>query len=238
MFLELHDLINSYCARPGSNLTTLSRVSGVPYGSVKRIAQNESVPELHNALKILMVVCPSPDQAYRFIEKYYPWIGEFLLKLNTLPCSANTNRALRDRVSFYIIHMAGSGGYTTAADVLELYGRNGLETLNGLLEQGVLHEDNGRIYCEELAVTNIDTLLEQIRFCLDDFDKENLGEAGEHAIASLFVLDLNKAGRRKLNLLLKQYAENVIELKNEEKFRGHEPTYTALFSNILKGALC
>ena len=231
---DLQNLINTYCDKTGQNLTTLSRESGVPYGSVKRIAQNDSVPELHNVLKILMV-CASQDDARGFINKHYSQLGEYISQLKSKPAPLLTDRALTDKVSFYIIHMAMSKG-TTREAVAEAFGRHGLNTLEDLLEQGVLQETSGVITSEEISVTDINTLVKQIHFCLEDFNPSNMGESSEHAAASLFVYELNNEGRRELNRLLKKYVAGVINIRNSPEYQGEEPTFAVCFSNILEGA--
>lgn len=229
---ELAAYINRYCDSKGNSLTSLSRESGVPYGSVKRIAQGESVPEFYNTLKILMVVRNEPEECFDFIKRHYDDVGDFLAKVNYDPARKGLVDALQDKVSFYIINLAAASG-TSRSYILEEYGRNGLATLDSLLERGLLKEVNQRIVAEGFSSPNIDSVLGQVKFLLEDFDVGNLGN--HQSLASLQVFAVNARGAQKIHSALREFIQKVFEIKDQKDLSGDQVMFLATLYNSLRG---
>lgn len=227
---ELAERIASYCEVKGNSLTTLSRDSSVPYGSVKRIAQGESIPEFYNTLKLLMVLGTHPNDCFEFINRHYADVGSFLSRVNFRPAQASLAAALADKVSFYIFHLAVSRG-TTRDEVQNVYGRNGLATLESLLNEGLLQEKNNRIVGDDFSYPDVETVLNQIRFLVEDFDAQKLGN--RESLVSLQVLGLNDLGIARVYEAQKSLLESVSEMKDNPKYVGDRTMFLATLFNSL-----
>lgn len=229
---ELADRIAGYCDIKGNSLTTLSRDSGVPYGSVKRIAQGENIPEFYNTLKLLMVLGTHPHDCYEFINRHYADVGEFLAKVNYSPAAHSLSHALTDKVSFYIFHLAVSRG-TSRQEIQDKYGRNGLVTLESLLEQGLLKDINGRVAGEDFSYPDIETVLTQIRFLVEDFDATLLGN--QQSMVSLQVLGLNDKGISRVYAAQREFLRTVSEFKDNKDYIGDRTMFLATLFNSMGG---
>ncbi len=228
--IELAERIAAYCEVKGNSLTTLSRDSAVPYGSVKRIAQGETIPEFYNTLKLLMVLGPTPSACYDFIKRHYSDVGEFLTKVNFQPAAHSLSGALSDKVSFYIMHLAATRG-TSRDEILIEYGRSGLATLESLLDQGTLHEINGRIRCDDFSYPDIETVLKQIRFLIEDFDASKLGN--KESMVSLQVFGLNDVGVAQVYAAQKDFLERVCAVKGDPAYNGERIMFLATLFNSM-----
>ena len=227
---ELAALIERYCQGKNHSLSTLSRESRVPYGSVKRIAQGEVVPELYNALKILMVVQENPDECFLFINKHYQDVGQFLSRVNHQPSRRNLSSALEDKVSFYIVHLAATRG-TSRQEVLREFGLSGLASLESLVEKKVVKEVGDRIEMDDFSYPSIDSVLTQMRFLLEDFNPKPLGDG--KSMASLQIFGMNERGSRKIYEAQKAFLERVCEIKDQEEFKGEKVMFlTTLFNSF------
>lgn len=227
---DLSALIEAYADKKGQSLTTLSKESGVPYGSVKRIAQGESIPELYNTLKLLMVLSPKASDCFSFIQKHYQDVGDFLSRVNYEPASKNLSDALSDKVSFYIIQMATTNGITRQ-EVVEEFGRNGLATLDTLLEKGVLREVNQKIIADDFSVVDIHTTLKQIEFLIEDFDVNKLGN--KQSLASLQVVRVDQDGADKIYQAQKRFIEDVLSIREKNLSQGSKVMFVATLYNSL-----
>ena len=229
---ELAEIIERYSEIKGNSLTTLSRESGVPYGSVKRISQGETVPEFYNTLKILMVACKQADECFEFIKRHYEDVGDFLSNVNFEPAKKTLAEALADKVSFYIIHLAVARG-TTRGEIAELYGSNGLATLESLLDRGLLSEKNSRIVGDNFSLPDINSVLGQVKFLIEDFDASKLGN--KKSMASLQIFGLSSRGVAKVYEAQKAFLKEVVAITEEKDHKGNEVMFLATLLNTLEG---
>lgn len=229
---DLADRIARYCDKKGQSLTTLSRDSSVPYGSVKRIAQGESEPEFYNALKLLMVLEQSSTEAFDFIKRHYSDVGDFLSKVNFRPGHHGLKEALSDKVSFYIVHLAVTRG-TSREEVLNEYGRAGLATLESLLDREILKEINGRIKSDDFSFPDVETVLTQVRFLVEDFNVNQLGN--KESMVSLQVFGLNHLGIAKVYDAQKSFLQAVCEIEETPEYNGDQIMFLATLFNSLGG---
>ncbi|RYZ63400.1 MAG: XRE family transcriptional regulator, partial [Proteobacteria bacterium] len=75
---DLVDAINTWIdGNRSRSLSGLARRTGVAYSTIRRIAQNESVPHPYTALSISEVVM-STGQRLEFLKTHFPTIGNLM----------------------------------------------------------------------------------------------------------------------------------------------------------------
>lgn len=229
---ELAVKIQEYCDKRGQSLTSLSKESQVPYGTVKRIAQGEREPEFYNTLKLLMVLSPDGGECFDFLSRHYGDVGAFLSRVNYRPGHSSLSEALTDKISFYIIHLAAAKG-VTRQEICEEYGRHGLEQVEKLLNKGLIREVNSRLVADNFSFPNAEVALKQMRFLVEDFDATQLGN--KKSLLSLQILGLNDAGVSKIYEGLRSLLDSVGEMKDAQEYRGDQVIYLANMFNALRG---
>lgn len=230
---DINTLIERYCAKKGKSLSSLSRESGVSYTTIVRIAQGDTKPGLHNTFKILMVLCPNRAEALEFISRHFNDVGNWLagyLKTNSLT-DDRLNRFLTDRVGFLIVNRASINSGLTRHDVFEQFGHDGLALVKEMLDLGVMQEIDGNLKCESFSVTDAETLLTQIRICIESFQVENLGDG--MSLASLKVDGWSERGLKVLNKEMKLFLERVRGLQDYPENRGDRVAFILTAMNRL-----
>lgn len=179
---DLHDLMEIWlAARPTRSLSVLSRQSGVPYPTLRRVWLRENIPNLETILALLCIVA-SPEQAREFTVKHIPSVAGFFSLVhpaNKISMDAGVGEILRDRIAFAIFAMAGAAGGTTQADVERKFGEDGEACLRRMLSAGALILDSTGIVRTVCAIEVTDTrlLLDLIRHTIDLFDLHKVRES-------------------------------------------------------------
>src|SRR6478609_6788329 len=112
MLPDLKELIDTWLKeRSTRNLSLLSRQTGVPYPTLRRVYQQENSPSLETVLSVLNVVA-STDATLQFLSRHFSAIGGWVQKLvkglDTQITGEELNEELRDRISFAIITLASA----------------------------------------------------------------------------------------------------------------------------------
>lgn len=196
LLADLVEAINAWLeGNRQRNLSSLSRRSNIAYSTVRRIAQNESVPHPYTALAIAEIVMTTM-QRVEFLKKHFPTIGNLMDSCYTSQMRPEANdeslrRFLRMEPHNRIFNMAATKKGTSRFGVNRLCGQSGLDALDEMLEAGVLIEkQDGSVHYthESWAIGNIEDALEQVRQSTDHFDKQLLGTEGAslmHATGSI-----------------------------------------------------
>ncbi len=238
MLADLKLLINEWMSeRPTRNLSLLSRQSGVPYPTLRRVYQQENSPTLETVLALLNIVAPT-ESALNFLAKHFPsvgsWVGKLVTGYDTRISSDDFNEELRDRISFAIITLASAGG-TSFETIDAMFGEYGLTKLRRLLEIEAIVERDGQLRCryENFSVLDPRLVLEQIRHTVDLFDMSQLGQTA--VCAQLHTDGLSEQGVRELSrsihdfedklqqIFLTHKGPNVVMLSYISSFLSKEP---------------
>lgn len=235
MLADLKELIDAWLKdRATRNLSLLSRQSGVPYPTLRRVYQQENSPTLETVLALLNVVAPA-DSALGFLNEHFStvshWVGKLVKGLDTQIAGGDFNEELRDRISFAIVTLASSGG-TSFEAIDQKFGEYGLAKLRRLLELEVLYEKEGLLRCryENFAVLDPRLILEQIKHTVDLFDINQIG--GPAVCAQLHTDGLSDAGVTELNDRLLKFEEDLQQVFAAHK--GHNVVMLSYISSFLK----
>ena len=234
MLKDLKNLIDAWLKdRSTRNLSLLSRQSGVPYPTLRRVYQQENSPTLETVLALLSVVAPG-DNALSFLNLHFSSVGSWVTKLvkglDTQFPTADINEELRDRISFAIITLASAQG-TTRALIEKKFGDYGMAKLDRLLEMDAIFEKDDRLHFryENFSVLEPRLILEQIKHTVDLFDMKQIGEAA--VVAQLHTEGLNDAGVVQLARRLSEFEEDLQRIFVRE--RGTNVVMLSFISSFL-----
>jgi hypothetical protein len=238
MLADLKELIDAWLRdRPTRNLSLLSRQSGVPYPTLRRVYQQENSPSLETVLALLNVVTNS-EAALRFLNDHFnsvgAWVGKLVKGFDTQFTTGDFNEELRDRISFAILTLAGAGG-TSFAAIDRKFGEYGLAKLRRLMEIEAIYEKDGTLRCryESFSVLDPRLILEQIKHTVDLFD---MGQLGDPAVcAQLHTDGLDDVGVNELSQAILEFEENLRRIFSSH--RGHNVVMLSYISSFLQKGL-
>ncbi len=196
LLADLVEAINAWIqGNRQRNLSSLSRRSNVAYSTVRRIAQNESVPHPYTALALAEIVMTTA-QRVEFLKKHFPTIGSLMDSVYTPemrqePNDESLRRFLRMEPHNRIFNIAATKAGTNRFSINRLCGQTGLDALEEMLNVGLLNESAEgliRYSDESWAMGNLDDALAQLRQSTEHFDKHLLGTEGAslmHATGSI-----------------------------------------------------
>lgn len=234
MLADLKELIDSWLKdRPTRNLSLLSRHSGVPYPTLRRVYQQENVPTLETVLALLNVIAGN-EAAMSFLSRHFSqigaWVGKLVSSYDVSITSGDFNEELRDRISFAIITLASSGG-TSVETITRKFGDYGLSKLKRLIEIEAIYEQDGCLRCryENFSVLDPRLILEQIKHTVDLFDMTQIGEAG--VCAQLHTDGLDDQGVSELHKRILEFEEDLRQIFN--RHRGPNVVMLSYIASIL-----
>lgn len=234
MLKDLKNLVDDWLKdRSTRNLSLLSRQSGVPYPTLRRVYQQENSPTLETVLALLSVVAPG-DNALSFLNKHFSsvgsWVSKLVKGLDTQFPTADIHEELRDRISFAIITLASAQG-TTRALVEKKFGDYGVEKLNRLLEMDAIYEKDGRLFFryENFSVIDSRLILEQIKHTVELFDVKQVGDPA--VCAQLHTEGLSDSGVTQLARRISEFEEDLQRIFMRE--RGTNVVMLSYISSFL-----
>ncbi len=235
---ELVQAINTWMlGNKNRSLSSLARKANVAYSTIRRIAQNESVPHPYTALAIAEVVY-TVDQRIDFLKKHFPIVGNLMEecyngKVQTLPSEGMLDQFLRKEPHNRIFNMAATHAGTNRSVIQRLTGEFGIEALEEMLNAGVILEsDTGKIHYhqEHWAYGSFDEALEQTRHSVGHFNKQLIGTAGAslmHATGSV-----NADTVPKLKNLINAFVKEFNAIKNAKDAEGSIPFFCDLIYSL------
>jgi len=235
MLADLKELIDAWLKdRPTRNLSLLSRQSGVPYPTLRRVYQQENVPTLETVLALLNVIAPN-EAAMNFLNRHFSdigaWVGKMVHSYDVSITNGDFNEELRDRISFALITLASCGG-TTMEIISRKFGEYGLVKLKRLLEIEAVYEQDGILRCryENFSVLDPRLILEQIKHTVDLFDMTQLGSPA--VCAQLHTDGLDQQGVGELHRRIMEFEEDLRQIFN--RYRGPHVVMLSYISSFLQ----
>lgn len=207
------------------SLSSLARRTNVAYSTIRRIAQNESVPHPYTALAIAEVVLSVP-QRVEFLKEHFPTIGNLMNDVydNRLQADPNEEafrRLLHLEPHNRIFNIAATKAGTTRPDILRLFGQAGEDAVQELLNEGILVEHtNGTIkYTQDTWIYgSVDEVLNQLRMSTHHFDKRLIGSDGASLMHATGAIRPEMVP--KVKALVLQFIKDLNELKDQENAEG------------------
>ncbi len=186
------------------NIQKLSRMSGVPYPTIRRIIQRESSPSVETAFAILNVIATVPEALGYFsgsecISRFFKRYSDY-----SRVSKEDFQAHIVDRESFWIIMMGLTLG-ATRLRVKELLGSHGLSTLERLIEDGAMIEEASDMFVPRSKEKFI--FIEQKKLAVEAVGYINDLPSDEHSFQNFLVCDVNDEGFDAMRLVLKEAFE-------------------------------
>lgn len=246
---ELRNIIDGYITGHRSrSLATLSRVSGVPYTTIRRFSNGEGHPTAEPVLKIVDVTLAHQDKL-SFLNRHFPEIARTIDTIhNQRLLDDDSNNAAevktflsRDPHSF-ILNLVINDQVTTTDDISRLCGLRGLNALEELKDADIVEFKNLADCVQVLPKSTVmlcfdaETILDQIRIATRYFDRTLIGTKCAklcHATSSV-----NSEGMNKIHEIISNAITEVFSIKDDPKYAGSIPFFADFMLNILdKSAL-
>jgi len=207
------------------SLSGLSRRTNVAYSTIRRIAQNESVPHPYTALSIAEIVMTVP-QRVEFLKKHFPTIGNLMEEcysgaIRRDPNEESLRRFLRMEPHNRIFNIAATRAGTHRKAMMQLCGQMGLDALDEMLDAGLLVEmPDGTIKYthDSWALGNVDDALDQVRHSIEHFNKHLVGTDGASLMHATGAISKEMVPRLK-ELVLK-FIKDLNSLKDLPEAEG------------------
>ncbi|MCX6129313.1 MAG: hypothetical protein NTX25_09665 [Proteobacteria bacterium] len=226
LLADLVEAINTWL-QTGKNrsLSGLARRTHVAYSTIRRIAQNESVPHPYTALAIAEITMSLP-QRIDFLKSHFPTIGTLMDEcysgaIQREPNQECLRRFLQQEPHNRIFNIAATRAGTTRKAVMQLCGQMGLDAVESMLDAGLLVElPSGTLKYthDSWALGNIDEALDQVRHSIDHFDKNLIGTDGASLMHATGAISKDMVPRLK-ELILK-FIKDVNNLKDKTEAEG------------------
>jgi transcriptional regulator with XRE-family HTH domain len=212
LLADLVDAINAWLqGNRNRSLSSLSRRCNIAYSTIRRIAQNESIPHPYSALAISEVVMSVP-QRLEFLKKHFPTIGNLMDECYSGNIRRDTNEEF---------NIAATKAGCSRQTVSRLAGQMGLDAVEEMLDVGLLIEmPDGTIKYshDNWAIGNVDDALEQVRHSTEHFDKLLLGTDGASLMHATGAISKEMVPRLK-ELVLK-FIKDLNALKDQPAAEG------------------
>jgi len=226
LLADLVDAINAWMqASRSRSLSGLARRTSVAYSTIRRIAQNESVPHPYTALSISEVVMTT-QQRLDFLKKHFPTIGNLMDEVyvnssRSEPNEESLNRYMKLEPHNRIFNIAATKRGTTRKAILALCGQMGLDALEEMLGEELLIElpDGVIKYTHDnWALSNIEVALDQVRHSTEHFEKQLVGTDGASLMHSTGAVRAELVP--KLKELVLKFMKDFNALKDDQNAEG------------------
>lgn len=237
---ELGTLIEEWLAsRRHSSLHLLSKLTGVSYSTVVRMAQREVEPTLKNAMLILPVLLPAQKygrQAADLLLKYFPETGHFLASddaKNIQPLEELADIENFSKEDFVVLSLAATTQGVSLKRVTEKLGERGAQSLTKLLNVGALqlHGDRYTTSLERFKVLGHEKTMQQITYLCESFDFDKLDVWG--SMYRLKTEGLSDAAVLKIHHILDQASEDIDAILLDKNNHGPNVMGYAMVSTFL-----
>ncbi len=211
------------------NLKMLSRLSGVPYTSLRRIVQNEVDPNLDQALSILAYVASS-DQRLAYLQHNFPESARVLKStLSNRDGSANAVEGQDsileryvDDPDYVVLAMLADSHHGLSSEALSKeFGRSGASMAQRLVDEEILEEDFSskpslfRVRSKpRLQMVTLSTTIKLVRAACDLFLKTR------RAVAYYHNQSLNDDGLYEIKQIMTDAYQKVARVMEDKKYQG------------------
>lgn len=226
LLADLVDAINAWMQVSRSrSLSGLARRTSVAYSTIRRIAQNESVPHPYTALSISEVVMTTA-QRVEFLKNHFPTIGNLMDEcyVNAIrpdPNDESLRRYIRQEPHNRIFNIAATKKGTTRKAILSLCGQMGLDALDEMIDDALLVEmPNGTIKYthDNWAVSNVEDILDLLRHSTEHFDKQLVGTEGASLMHATGAVRAELVPQ--LKALVLKFMKDLNALKDDSNAEG------------------
>jgi hypothetical protein len=221
--------------RKNSSLGLLSKLTDVPYPTLRRVLQGERRPSYATAAKLGFVLL-DPEEAVVMLEKEYgksAALARALVKGRAMPVTAEDGKSIEVLDDLIIYGMSLSKNGTTKDAVQSRLGLEGVKKLEKLLERGFLTELDRKILPqdEKRYLTDFRDVVNRSKLALDLHNEASIEKAGSFGYFGLG--GLNEEGRDRIVAALSKVREEIAGIFNNPQFEGEMVLAVSLSSSIV-----
>lgn len=242
-FEDLSDFLESCVSKikksyPRFSSLQLAKRLGIPNSTFDRISKKEvTTPSFNYALKIVQEVCED-ESVQSFIKKFYPKMYEDFSTVypgnKDVPFVApEAEPYFQDPSTFELMLMATTNAGLTRAKTLEEFGKRGISTLDKLIQNGILKEENDKISIEGPVNAKQDTVhrvlqnLVKLNYDLESFgDHKNWLSVQYESVKSEVVVP-------KLREICIEANQKIRELMNAPESKGSDVVWAGIVMDSL-----
>ncbi len=228
--MGLSKLVDAWVKDHGRrNLKMLSRLSGVPYTSLRRIVQGEVEPNLDQALSILSFVA-SGNERMAYLEQFFPdsakmfksMLGNINSDEKVQSRDAVIERYFEDPEYCEIIELADSHQGLAKDRLRNVFGLRGLNKVTQLIDDEILEEDliNSKYkgYGQgKLNTVTFSSAIKRIKSLCDMILRTRL------AVAYFRSESVNEAGILELKKIVVDAYQRVAQVVDNPEYQGDIP---------------
>jgi len=226
-------------SRRGATLLMLSKLSGVSYTTLQRVAQGEVEPSLKVVMLLLPVIMPKEkegDRASKLLLEHFPETGYWIKAADDAGIEPLPEVGLLENFSredFIVLSMGATSLGTTKERILAKLGEKAQESLDKLLAAGVLLEDNGRVVAskKKFRVLGHEKVLREIGWLAEMFDFKLLDKWG--SMYSIKTEGLSDEALKKGQRIMIDASDKLTELFSDPSNHGENVMGYALFSTFI-----
>ncbi len=127
--------------KPSRDIALLSRMTNVPYTTLRRIWNEGGEPNCNTTLALFSVI-GSKSQCYTYLSNHFPEAArfhnrEFAEEIKVTPYTESMRPFLEDFLSYFILNL-GYAKIATKDGIRAVFGAQGLEKAHALVESGKL----------------------------------------------------------------------------------------------------
>lgn len=199
---------------PRRNIQKLSRMSGVPYPTIRRIIQKESRASVETALSILNVIATVPEALGYFADS--ECITHFFKRYSDYSriSKQDFKAHIVDRESFWIIMMGLTIG-ATRLRVKDLLGSHGIATLHRLIEEGAMIEKASDTFVPRTEESFI--FIDQKKLAIESVRYIHDLPPDEEAIQNFLVCNVSDEGFDAMRRTLREAFETCKAIAQESE---------------------
>ena len=233
LLTDLRSVIQSYLDHNSlRSVASLSRLSGVPDSTIRRLMQEESIPDLATVIALLGVIY-SLEERRVFLSKHFPQPYEVF---DTAFDGSDQNYHelsyyLSSEVSQCILQLCANRQDITQESIGKTYGEYGLAKLEELMAAGhvVPHAEHNTLRLAQGGLENdVDLCLSNISLWSKVFDKNLMGTDG--SLLASFSQGLSLEGLALAKFEGQEYIKKLSKIIRENP--GNIPVSVGLIQNV------
>lgn len=238
---RLSEAIDQWVSRrKNASLGLLAKLSGVPYPTVRRVAQREFRPTLQNALQIASVVLPA-DQVIDVIGESYGESVRLMKDLFSVKKDAKlvepslSEEAISSKEDYWVYVQAATEHGIHVDAIKERFGHEGLRALDKLVNLHLVEQDpqSGFVKAPESQITLASgkTVLAAISHLTELFEMDRLEDDG--TLAWTKAEGLNEMGMTKAHKVMIRAIQELREILADKTNQGPHMVGLGLISTRL-----
>lgn len=236
----LHDCVNTIRSRhPRLSMNQIARKLDMSNSSLDRISKKEvREPTFNTALKIVREACVE-ETVQKFVEKYYPNMTHTMQKVyhgngHLKFLKSDVEGFLEDPLTYQVMMVASSNEGISHEDLLSEYGRMGLDVVEKLLENGIVHLRDGKYRC----VANVNYRQETCQKLMKNltthsYDLEAFGDKWNWLSVQYESVNAEKVTEM-LHAVMKRANQEIRAIMNDPENQGADVVWAGLSMDTLK----